>query len=282
MDQELDDHDRGLAYDLGTLVHRRRALQLLGGVGLLTLAGCASSGSDSSGSGSRSSSTRAGGTSSSTAAAAASNGTCTAIPEETAGPYPGDGSNGPNVLTESGVVRRDITSSFGSSSGVADGVPLAVAFTVVSLADGCRSLPDAAVYAWHCDREGRYSMYSEGVENENWLRGVQATDTNGRAEFASIYPGAYQGRWPHIHFEVYSSVDAATSAGSKLATSQIAFPEEPSTAVYATAGYEQSESNFAGTSIEDDMVFGDGYSAQLGSVSGSVQDGYTITLTVAV
>jgi protocatechuate 3,4-dioxygenase beta subunit len=280
VDQEIHDHDRGLAFDLGTLVHRRRALQLLGGAGLLTLAACASNSSNSGGSGSTS--TRAGATTSPTAATATSGASCTAIPEETAGPYPGDGSNGPNVLTESGVVRRDITSSFGSASGVADGVPLVVVFNVVSLADGCRALPDAAVYAWHCDREGRYSMYSEGVENENWLRGVQASDASGRAEFASIYPGAYQGRWPHIHFEVYSGLDAATSAGSKLATSQIAFPEEQSTAVYATTGYEQSESNFAGTSIEDDMVFGDGYSAQLGSVTGSVQDGYTITLTVAV
>lgn len=38
------------------------------------------------------------------------------IPDETAGPYPGDGSNGPNVLAESGIVRSDITSSFGSST----------------------------------------------------------------------------------------------------------------------------------------------------------------------
>ena len=33
------------------------------------------------------------------------------IPEETAGPFPGDGSNGPDVLTESGVVRSDITTT---------------------------------------------------------------------------------------------------------------------------------------------------------------------------
>ena len=33
------------------------------------------------------------------------------IPEETAGPYPGDGSNGVNVLTETGIVRSDITSA---------------------------------------------------------------------------------------------------------------------------------------------------------------------------
>lgn len=35
------------------------------------------------------------------------------VPDETAGPYPGDGSNGPNVLTESGIVRSDIRPGFG-------------------------------------------------------------------------------------------------------------------------------------------------------------------------
>jgi protocatechuate 3,4-dioxygenase beta subunit len=279
MDQHPHDHDRGLAFDLSTLVNRRRALQLLGGVGVLTLAGCTSNDGESSGT----STTAAGrSTSSTTAGVTTSGASCAAIPEETAGPFPGDGSNGPNVLAESGVVRSDLTTSFAASSGVAEGAPLAVVFTVVSLADRCRPLPGAAVYAWHCDREGRYSMYSEGVEDENYLRGVQPTDAKGEARFTSIFPGAYPGRWPHIHFEVYSSVDDATSAGSKLATSQIAFPEGPCTQVYATEGYEQSQRNFAGTSIDADMVFGDGYSAQLGTVTGEAQSGSTITLTVAV
>ena len=35
----------------------------------------------------------------------------TEIPEETAGPYPGDGSNGPDVLAEDGIVRQDITTA---------------------------------------------------------------------------------------------------------------------------------------------------------------------------
>ena len=39
------------------------------------------------------------------------------IPEETAGPYPGDGSNGPNALTRSGIVRGDIRKSFGKAKG---------------------------------------------------------------------------------------------------------------------------------------------------------------------
>jgi protocatechuate 3,4-dioxygenase beta subunit len=274
------DHDRGLAFDLQTLVDRRRALQLLGGVGLVTLAGCASGGDSASSSGSRATSS----TSSTTAASTGATGpaACTEIPEETAGPFPGDGSNGPDVLSERGVVRRDIRSSFGPSSGVAEGVPLSIGFTVVSLADGCRPRPGAALYAWHCDREGLYSMYSDGAEDQNYLRGVQATGDDGRASFTSIFPGAYQGRWPHVHFEVYPGVDDATGARGKLATSQLALPEDACSAAYATDGYERSVTNFSGMSIEADMVFADGYAAQLGKVTGSVSDGYTVELTVAV
>ena len=159
------------------------------------------------------------------------------IPEETAGPYPGDGSNGLNVLTESGVVRSDITSSFGSASGVAEGVPLTVRLKVYDLAgEDATALAGAAVYLWHCDREGRYSMYDEAIADENYLRGVQEADADGRVEFTTIFPAAYSGRWPHIHFEVYQSLDEATSAENKLRTSQLAFPEDACDEVYATDG----------------------------------------------
>lgn len=40
---------------------------------------------------------------------------CSLIPTETGGPFPGDGTNGPNVLTQSGSVRSDIRASFGSA-----------------------------------------------------------------------------------------------------------------------------------------------------------------------
>jgi hypothetical protein len=133
------------------------------------------------------------------------------IPQETAGPYPGDGSNGPNVLEASGVVRQDITSSFGTSTTKADGVPLTVTLTLLDNANGCVPLAGAAVYAWHCDKEGRYSLYDSGLENENFLRGVQEADANGEVTFKTIYPGAYNGRWPHIHFEVFESMNNATA-----------------------------------------------------------------------
>ena len=261
---------------------RRRILQLIGGAGLITVVGCASNSNSSTGA---TSTATSGSTSSSAATTAASAAAATdieQIPEETAGPYPGDGSNGLNVLTQNGVVRSDIRSSFGSASGVAAGVPTTIKFTVLDTSNGGAPLAGAAVYVWHCDREGRYSGYSQGVTNENYLRGVQATDASGVATFTSIYPACYSGRWPHVHFEVYPSLTEATKAGTKLATSQIALTKDVSDTVYATDGYSQSVRNMTQVSLSTDMVFRDGAELETPTVTGSVNDGYVVSLKVGV
>jgi protocatechuate 3,4-dioxygenase beta subunit len=269
-----------------TTTSRRRALIVLGGGGLGLIAAACSSGTSLAGSSTSttasesSTSSIAGATA--TSEATATDATCSVIPEETAGPFPGDGSNGVNVLTEDGVVRRDIRSSFGSGGAVADGVPLTVEMTVVDTADGCQPLAGAAVYLWHCDMDGNYSLYSQGVEDENYLRGVQETDSGGKVSFTTIFPGAYSGRWPHAHFEVYPSVAATSSASNKLVTSQLAFPEEVCETAYATDGYGQSVQNLSRTSLSTDMVFRDGVSLQTPTMSGSVDDGFVARLTVPV
>jgi protocatechuate 3,4-dioxygenase beta subunit len=271
-DGAIEDHDRGLSYDLPRLMSRRRAVGLLaGGVGTVVLAACGSSAKDAT-------STTGSGSSSTGAAADGA----TEIPDETAGPYPGDGSNGPNVLAESGVVRSDITRSFGGASGVAEGVPATIEMTLLDVGRGGTPLTGAAVYLWHCNIDGQYSMYDQDVADENYLRGVQESDTDGKVAFTSIFPAAYAGRWPHIHFEVYESVDAATSAGSKLKTSQIALPAATCDLVYATEGYERSAENLSQTSLETDNVFSDGYAGQLATASGTVDSGVTIKLNVGV
>ena len=273
----MHDHDRGLSFDLSTLVTRRRALQLAAVGGLAAVvAGCGGSSSGSS-------DATTGATTGATGSVADAGGGATAeIPEETAGPFPADGSNGVDVLGESGIVRSDITTSFGSGSATAAGVPMAIALTVLDVAKGGAPVQGAAVYLWHCDREGRYSLYDESIAAENYLRGVQESGEDGTLTFKTIFPAAYQGRWPHVHFEVYESLDAATQGGSKLRTSQLAIPRETCEAVYATPGYEQSVANLAQLSLESDMVFADGYASQLATVSGSVEDGYTLTLNVGV
>jgi protocatechuate 3,4-dioxygenase beta subunit len=205
------------------------------------------------------------------------------IPAEMAGPFPGDGSNGPNALEASGVVRQDITSSFGSSTTQVQGVPLKVTLTLLDNANGCVPLAGAAVYAWHCDRDGKYSMYDSGLENENYLRGVQEADANGQVTFTTIFPGAYNGRWPHIHFEVFESMSNATAAGQVLAVSQVALTDAACREVYASAGYETSARNFPNTTLKSDNVFrDDGGIHQLATMSGSVAAGYVAGLNVTV
>jgi protocatechuate 3,4-dioxygenase beta subunit len=265
MSTDIDDHDRGLAFDLPKLISRRRALGVL--AGSLTTAALAACGSSSS------SSSPAG------AWTATADGE---IPEETAGPYPGDGANGPNVLTESGVVRSDITTSFGDASGVAAGVPTTIALTLLDVAGGGKGMAGAAVYLWHCNIDGHYSLYDQSIATENYLRGVQQSDANGKVTFKTVFPAAYDGRWPHIHFEVYESLDVATSAGAKLRTSQIALPKQACDLVYATSGYEQSVENLSRTSLDTDMVFSDGYASQLATMSGTVESGLAVRLNVGV
>jgi protocatechuate 3,4-dioxygenase beta subunit len=266
LDDETEDNDRGLSYDLSTLIARRRLLGLFAGAaGATVLAACGVASATRGGSGSGTTTTTSSG----------SSGTLTETPEETSGPYPADGSNGANVLTQSGIVRSDIRSSFGSSTTTAAGVPLTITLKVVDRTGAAQA--GKAVYLWHCDRDGLYSLYT--LPGENYLRGVQQTASDGTVTFTSIYPACYSGRWPHIHYEVYPSLSAATSASNKEATSQIALPEDVCKVVYATTGYEQSVTNLSRVSLSTDNVFSDGWQNELGTVTGSTSAGYTCTLT---
>jgi len=261
--------DQGLGFDLGTLINRRRVLQVLGiGIAGAGLAACTPvKGTETTPPSTTAATTNAAGE----------------IPDETAGPYPGDGSNGPDALQQSGIVRSDIRSSFGGSSGTAEGVPMTIELTIQDLANGGVPFKGTAVYVWHCDRAGGYSMYSNGITDQNYLRGVQLADDAGIVRFTSIFPACYDGRWPHIHFEVYPDQGAITDSSKAIATSQVALPENICRTVYAEQGYEQSVQNLSRVSLAADMVFGDdGAAKQLGTVTGDVASGYTVALAVGV
>ena len=258
--------DQGLRFDVVTVLSRRNLLRSVGlGVTAVTLAACGADAS-SSDTPSATSSTSAG-----------------EIPDETAGPYPGDGSNGPDVLEQSGIVRSDIRSSFGEASGTAEGVPMTLELVIKDLANAGKAFAGVAVYVWHCNREGGYSLYSDGITGENYLRGVQVVDDAGTVKFTSIFPACYAGRWPHIHFEVYPDQTSIADSSKAIATSQVALPKDVCDRVYATDGYSASVTNLAQVSLADDNVFGDDDGAsQLGTVTGSVSAGYTVTLQVGV
>jgi len=148
---------------------------------------------------------------------------CVLTPEQEEGPF----------YIELAQIRQDIVES-------RPGVPLALALTVVD-SNTCEPIRDVAVDIWHCDALGIYSGEpSEGSEGEAYLRGIQLTDGNGLAEFATIYPGQYPGRTTHIHAKVHiggRQSDGTYSGGHVSHTGQL-FTSDPRDAeVFALAPY---------------------------------------------
>ncbi|CAM3761743.1 hypothetical protein [Smaragdicoccus niigatensis] len=269
-DDHPHEHDLGLTHDLKVMT-RRRMFILAGGVGAASLAAaCASSVTGTP--------TSTSATASATAVAA---GSVAQVPAETAGPYPGDGSNGPNILIQNGVVRKDLRKSFGDYTGTADGVDMQLTMKLVDLNTKAAG-KGMAVYVWHCTADGEYSLYRNAAE-ANYLRGVQVAGADGTVTFTSIFPGCYSGRWPHIHFEVYDSLEAAVVAGSDARlTSQIALPEDACKRIYDNdSRYSSSIRNLESTSLSSDNVFGDGWTAELATATGSTSK-MNVSLTVGV
>ena len=275
-------HRPTLATDLDTLLRstadRRRMLHWLMASAATPLAACGGGAEVSIG---------GVGTSTGSSEGSSTVSSCSIIPEETAGPYPGDGSNYnsngiANALSLSGIVRSDIRNSVAGASGTAAGIPLTLTLQLVNTAGSCANLAGYAIYLWHCTRDGLYSMYSTGVTAENFLRGVQQTDSNGKVTFLTIFPGCYAGRMPHMHFEVYPSLASATGAANKVKTSQIAFPTATCNEVYATSGYGNSAINLAAISFASDNVFSDGTEQQMASISGTTTNGYSASLVVGI
>lgn len=270
--------DQGAGFDIATMVTRRRVLTLVGaGVGAAALAACSTDSSTSTATTTSASSSSAASTSVTSTAVAGE------IPEETNGPYPADGTTDINVLEDSGIVRSDITTSLGSTTPVS-GVPLTFTFALTDMANDDAPFENAALYLWQCNAQGEYSMYTQGVEDETFLRGIQVADANGELTFQTIIPGCYTGRWPHLHFEVYPDVESATDVANAIATSQVAIPEEILAGIFALDEYAGSAENLAQIgSISNDNIFGDDDAAlQMPSMTGDVTSGYIGSIAVGV
>jgi len=196
---------------------------------------------------------------------------CVLTPEQDEGPF----------YIDLARVRRDIVED-------RPGVPLALALTVVD-ANTCKPIRDAAVDVWHCDALGVYSGEpSEGSAGTTYLRGIQLTDGNGRAEFATVYPGQYPGRTTHIHVKVHlggQRSGGAYSGGHVSHTGQLFTADRDDAEVFALTPYSRNTAEL--TPRDADAIYRDegGSSSvlSLGRVGTDLaRDGFTARATLGV
>lgn len=258
------------------VANRRNALSTLGGMGVVSLFGCGG-GNDSA------SPTAASTTSTATASSTIDSATATALEvalstaatcniaaQEVEGPYPLS-----TILSNTAIVRSDITEG-------KTGVPLTIRLKLLDTNNNCAPLSNAAVYIWHCDKDGLYSGYDNtnnaGQAGLTYLRGIQVSDSTGRVTFKTIYPGWYVGRITHIHVQVFLNNNTGTTA---MATTQMAFPLAITAAVYNSTLYPKGQ-NTSVTSFAADNIFSDGTSTEMLTLSGSVAKGYVGGLVIGV
>lgn len=270
-------HIHGLAHDLPHLLKRRGVLRLAGLGAAATLA-TACDGWPSAKSEPNVSGTAADGT------------TCLTLPQETNGPFPADGSNSAsgslaNVLTNMNIVRQDIRPNLAPSTKLAEGVRMDIVIRLVNVKDACKPLPKMLVYNWHCDAAGKYSIYE--LPDDTYLRGVAVTDDKGEAPVTTIFPGCYNGRWPHIHFEVFNGWSQSLTVKDSLLVSQFALPETTCKAVYdAHPAYAASKAALGGVSLAGDGIFRDNTPEQVASqtlaMTGNATESFKATVTVGL
>ena len=187
-------------------------------------------------------------------------GGCVLIPSETAGPFPLDLTENQTFFRQD--VREDRT-----------GVRHDLKMKIIGL-ENCLPMPNVRVHIWYCDKDGSYSGYGNQT-GLTYLRGYQYADVNGEVNFINIFPGWYNGRICHIHFQVYvSSVYAAVS--------QLTYPIAEKNQIYADNPtlYTKGEDPL---NFNQDGVFANGYVYQLATLTpNAATGGYDSYLEVTI
>lgn len=220
-----------------------------------------------------------------------SSGTCVESTNVTRGPYFVDNqsdANIPNDDVDHAITERsDIRSDTKGSSGTESGLPLYLTINVSSYSSGtCTPIANAQVHIWHCNAQGVYSDVQAGsndngadLTGENFLRGYQTSDTNGKVSFTTIYPGWYSGRTVHIHVKVRifdSSGNVTTEA-----TTQLFFDDTVSDSVYS-ANSDYSRSGTRDVLNSSDSIYGEESPALLVSLTGSSQTSFAGTISIGI
>ncbi|KYK58865.1 hypothetical protein DCS_05883 [Drechmeria coniospora] len=177
------------------------------------------------------------------------NRSCVLTPEVTQGPYYVSGER----------VRENIVDG-------QDGISLFLDLQVIDV-ETCEPVPDVYVEIWHCNSTGVYSGVvaqgngnSQDASNINntFLRGIQATDADGVANFESLMPGHYTGRTTHVHVMVHTNATLYKNEtlGNQIHAShvgQVFFDQELITAIEAIEPYSSNTQQL--TTNAEDSIF---------------------------
>ena len=192
---------------------------------------------------------------------------CVLIPAKTEGPY----------FVDEKLNRSDIRTD-PSDGTTRPGVPLNLTMVVVGADASCAPVQGAIVDIWHADATGKYSdIASEGTSGKKYLRGLQATDANGAANFTTIFPGWYSGRAVHIHFKV--RVFSASSTTFEF-NSQLFFNPATTNEIYATSAYSSRGTPNVANSA--DNIYGSDGAKLLVQLSPNASGGYDGTFVVGL
>ncbi|CEJ62548.1 hypothetical protein PMG11_11045 [Penicillium brasilianum] len=154
-------------------------------------------------------------------------------------------------------IRSDVTDD-------EPGVPVVFDAQFIDI-DTCEPIEDLYFDVWNCNSTGVYSGVqdsSNGNGNDasnldnTALRGIQPTDSDGVAQFTSIFPGHYNGRATHVHVIAHigaTVLSNGTLTGGNIAhIGQLFYDQSLITAVEALSPY--SENTVAITLNANDRV----------------------------
>lgn len=205
---------------------------------------------------------QAGASASQTAALLSGADVCAIVPELTEGPY----------YFDPAMERVDITEG-------RPGLPTRVRLQVVDAS--CLALEGARVDLWHCDATGQYSGYpgqgddrSIDTTGQTFMRGTQFTNTNGIAEFETVYPSWYRGRTTHMHFKVFLDQ-------TSVLTGQIFFPDALSQHIYANVPPYSDRAGDRDTLNSNDRIANQATRASFAFVK-ELEDEYLVAMIIGV
>jgi protocatechuate 3,4-dioxygenase beta subunit len=154
-------------------------------------------------------------------------------------------------------VRKNITET-------QEGVEFILDTQVIDI-DTCDPVTNTVIEIWHCNSTGVYSGIiasgngdSSDTANINatFLRGLQATDSDGVAQFDTLFPGHYTGRAPHIHvlahFNGTTYANGTYGGGYVSHVGQIFFDQDLISQVEATSPYSTNTQDL--TANADDSI----------------------------